>query len=60
MKLSNGVKLATFSLQVYLQGRVAMVLGDIISLAARVCPGIPRSTRPFLVPRTGENTSPQR
>ena len=35
MKLSNGVKLATFSLQVYPRDRVATVLGSSIRPAAR-------------------------
>ena len=64
MKLSNGVKLARFSLKSTRRDRVATVLGSIISLAARGffedSPAHQAARRPQTIPGTGEITCPQR
>ena len=64
MKLSNGVKLARFSLQVHQRRRVSTVLGIIIRLAARgffgYFPAHQAARRPQTIPGTGEITCPQR
>jgi hypothetical protein len=64
MKLSNGVKFATFSLQVHPGGQGSTVLGTITRLAARgffgYSPPYQAAHRPLTISVTGEITCPLR